>query len=49
MMVHVGGNPPYLKDMEPYFEKGTSSPMCSMDAAATYGTLTEHRQTHFKN
>lgn len=22
MMVHVGGNPPYLKDMEPYFEKG---------------------------
>ena len=22
MMVHVGGNPPYLKDIEPYFEKG---------------------------
>ena len=22
MMVHVGGNPPYLKDMAPYFEKG---------------------------
>lgn len=22
MMVHAGGNPPYLKDMEPYFEKG---------------------------
>lgn len=22
MMVHVGGNPPYLKDMEPFFEKG---------------------------
>lgn len=22
MMVHVGGNPPYLSDMEPYFQKG---------------------------
>lgn len=22
MMVHVGGNPPYLEDMEPYFSKG---------------------------
>lgn len=22
MMVHVGGNPPYLKDMVPYFERG---------------------------
>ncbi len=22
MMVHIGGNPPYLKDMEPFFEQG---------------------------